>query len=61
MKFLLTVLGVVLVFEGLPWFLSPRGVRRMLEQMAKTTDHDLRLFGLVSMLVGLGLVYLATR
>jgi uncharacterized protein YjeT (DUF2065 family) len=59
MKFLLGVFGVVLIFEGLPWFLSPVRVRAVLEQLARTSDGLLRFFGLLCMLAGLLLVYLS--
>jgi uncharacterized protein YjeT (DUF2065 family) len=58
MDFLLTVLGLVLVLEGMPWFLSPVGVKRLLRTIAATPDSSLRAVGLVFMLAGLLLVYL---
>jgi uncharacterized protein len=59
MSFLLAVLGVLLIFEGLPWFISPIRVRLILKQLARLTDDTLRVFGLLSMLSGLLLVYLS--
>ena len=56
--FLLVVLGVVMVVEGIPWFLSPGGYKRMLLQLLPVPDRILRLFGLGCMLGGLLLVYL---
>lgn len=58
MDFLLTVLGLVLVLEGMPWFLSPVRVKRLLRTIAATPDSSLRAVGLVFMLAGLWLVYL---
>jgi len=55
---LIVVLGVVLIVEGLPWFLSPRGTKRMLSDLSKLNDNALRLVGLVFMLGGLLLVFL---
>lgn len=57
--FLLVVLGVVMVVEGIPWFLSPSGYKRMLLELLPMKDLPLRLFGLSCMLGGLLLVYLA--
>jgi uncharacterized protein YjeT (DUF2065 family) len=54
---LIVVLGVVLVVEGLPWFLSPRGTKRMLSELSQLNDNALRVVGLVFMLAGLFLVY----
>jgi len=61
MKFLLTVLGVMLVFEGMPWFLSPPGVRSLLARMILLPDAVLRRIGLALMGAGLLLVYLAAK
>ncbi|PLX85115.1 MAG: DUF2065 domain-containing protein [Desulfuromonas sp.] len=58
MEFFLTVIGVVMIVEGVPWFLSPRGVKRLLLQAATTPEYVLRFLGLSLMLAGLFLVYL---
>jgi hypothetical protein len=55
---LVVVLGVVLIVEGVPWFLSPRGTKRMLSELLRMNDHSLRGIGLFFMLIGLLLVYL---
>jgi len=59
MGFLLTLFGVVLILEGMPWFLSPEGVRRLLQQVVSLPDRVLRFGGLAAMLTGLLIVYLA--
>ncbi|OEU74734.1 MAG: hypothetical protein BA874_12730 [Desulfuromonadales bacterium C00003068] len=59
MKFFLCVVGVVLIVEGVPWFLSPQGFKRMLLQMLPIPERVLRMMGLVLMLSGLATVYLA--
>lgn len=59
MELLLTVVGLLLVIEGIPWFLSPRRFKALLAAVAETGDVFLRLAGLVAMLLGLLLVYLA--
>jgi uncharacterized protein len=56
--FLLSVLGVVMIVEGIPWFLSPIGYKRLLLQLLPVNDLALRLLGLSCMLGGLLLVYL---
>lgn len=58
MKFLLVVFGVVLVFEGLPWFLSPGSAKQVLRQLLALDDRTLRGLGMGLMAVGLVLVYL---
>lgn len=59
MELLLTVVGLLLVIEGIPWFLSPRRFKALLVSIAEASDVFLRLIGLGAMLLGLLLVYLA--
>lgn len=54
--FLLGV-GLVFIFEGLSPFLIPGLWRRAMQQMLMQNDRALRIFGLVSMLIGLGIMY----
>jgi hypothetical protein len=56
--FLVVVLGVVMIVEGIPWFLAPGGYKRLLLQLLPMRDGVLRLIGLTFMLSGLLLVYL---
>lgn len=58
MEFVIVVLGVVMIVEGIPWFLSPGGYKRLLLQVLPLGDAMLRAFGLVMMLSGLLIVYL---
>ncbi|MCK4536373.1 MAG: DUF2065 domain-containing protein [Desulfuromonadales bacterium] len=59
MEFLIVVAGVVLIFEGLPWFLSPGSAKQVLRQLLALDDRTLRGIGLALMAAGLTLVYLA--
>ncbi len=54
----LTALALLLVLEGILPFASPRVLRQVLVQAAQLDDHTLRAAGLVSMLLGLALLYL---
>lgn len=58
MELLLLSIGLVFVLEGLTPFLLPRLWRRAMQQMVVQSDHYIRMFGLVSMLIGLLLLYL---
>ncbi|RME37919.1 MAG: DUF2065 domain-containing protein [Deltaproteobacteria bacterium] len=58
MELLFIGLGLVLVFEGIPWFASPAAMRRFVLQLAGLPDASLRLAGLCSMLAGLGVIWL---
>ena len=51
-------LALVLVIEGIWPFLNPEGIRRVWRIMAEQDEGSLRLAGLISMLLGLGLLYL---
>jgi len=57
MKYFMSALGLALVLEGIPYFLFPGGLKRVLATMQEFPEHLLRLFGLVVMLVGLGILY----
>ena len=57
MKFFLSVLGMVLVIEGLPYFASPERVKTYLMKLMEIPAATLRVLGFVSMMVGLLLVY----
>ncbi|TRO83717.1 DUF2065 domain-containing protein [Desulfuromonas acetexigens] len=58
MEFLLSLLGVWMIIEGIPWFLSPGGMKNALRQMLSLPDKSLRLMGAVLMFAGLLTVYL---
>jgi len=55
---IVVILGVILIIEGMPWFLSPRGTKRMLSELSQLNDQALRGIGLFFMFAGLLLVYL---
>ncbi len=59
MEFLLCVFGVLLVFEGTPWFLSPQGMKKVLRQLTALPEGSLRMMGFCLMMTGLLLVFLA--
>lgn len=49
--------ALVLVIEGMMPFLNPRGMKQMMQTMASMDDKTLRIFGFVSMVLGLVLLY----
>ena len=55
---LLAALCLVLVIEGIMPFLAPSGWRNMMLALAQTDDKNIRILGLVSMLLGAGLLFL---
>lgn len=55
---LLVALALVFVIEGLMPFVAPEVVRRMMLDVAQQPNGRLRIAGLLSMLGGVGLLYL---
>lgn len=56
---LFAALALVLVFEGILFFLNPRGLKRVLTWVLDCKERELRIAGLLSMLVGLAILFLA--
>lgn len=54
----LIALGLVLVLEGLLPTLAPKAWKKMVSDMAERSDGQLRVVGLVLMVLGLGWVFL---
>ena len=52
-----TALALVLVIEGLLPFISPHGYRKAVIQLAQLPLKNIRLVGLVSMLIGILILY----
>jgi uncharacterized protein YjeT (DUF2065 family) len=59
MEDLITVLGMVLILEGLPYFAFPGTFKTWIRLMLEMPDSRLRGYGLLSMILGLFLIYLA--
>jgi uncharacterized protein len=57
MKYFLCVLGMVFIFEGLPYFIFPETLKIYLLKMTKMPDSSLRFLGISLMIVGLVLLY----
>lgn len=54
---LLTAVALVLVLEGLPYFVSPAAMRRALAYLFTLPDAVLRGMGLTLMVLGVGLLF----
>ena len=59
MEYFLTVLGMVLIVEGLPYFTFPEKMKSIMEKIPQMPTHWLRVFGISSIAIGLLLIYLA--
>ncbi len=51
-------LALLLVIEGIMPFVSPKGLRETLLTMASLSDRTMRIGGLISMVLGVLLLYL---
>lgn len=49
---------LMLVFEGMLPFLAPSRWRSLVSKLAETDDSSMRLAGFISMMLGVGLLYL---
>jgi len=61
MKLAVTVLGLLLIVEGLPYFAFPERMQALMREIQEMPPRQLRAVGLVCILVGLGLCYLVQR
>ena len=61
MKLLITLIGLVLVIEGLPYVASPAAMQRWLKQLTEISPDQLRIMGIIAMAIGFFLCYLGQR
>jgi hypothetical protein len=61
MKLLITLIGLVLVLEGLPYVVAAEPMQRWLRQIVAMPPRQLRRVGLIAMAVGFLLCYLAQK
>lgn len=61
MSFFLCVMGMVMIVEGIPYFVFPDRVKPWLQKIIETPDGSLRRIGLGVMAAGLLLVYFGRR
>lgn len=59
MSYFLSVLGLVLIIEGLPYFAFPEKFKKMIRKLPDVPDNVLRLFGFITMSVGLLCIYIS--
>ena len=58
MGLFLSALGLMMIFEGIPYFSAPSQVKVFAEKIGKVPDKILRILGLALMLAGLIIIYL---
>ena len=58
MSFFLSALGLMMVFEGIPYFCFPKKVKTFAEKLPEIPDSTLRVVGFFLMMMGLLVVYI---
>ncbi len=61
MKTLITLIGLVLILEGLPYVASPEAMQRWLKQLSEMPPENLRVIGVIAMTAGFLLCFIARR
>ncbi|RWX50947.1 hypothetical protein VU00_10023 [Candidatus Electrothrix marina] len=61
MKTFITLIGLVLIFEGLPYVVSPEAMQHWLKQLISMPPNSLRSTGVVAMAIGFFLCYIGQR
>jgi hypothetical protein len=61
MKYFISVLGMVFIIEGLPYFTYPDRIKSYLRKLTVLPDTTLRALGGAAVLLGLVLLYLGTN
>lgn len=59
MDFFLSVIGMVMIIEGIPYFASPDRMKTVMKIVQAQPDNTLRIFGAILMGLGLMLVFVA--
>ena len=58
MSLFLSALGLMMIFEGVPYFCTPSQVKIFAQKIGEVPDQVLRIIGFALMLAGLTIVYL---
>lgn len=61
MEDFITLLGLILVLEGLPYFAFPEFFKTWIARVLETPESRLRIYGMISIASGLFLIYLARQ
>ena len=61
MKLLISLIGLILVLEGLPYAAFPEAMQQWLKQMIGMPPKVLRIFGGIAIGIGLFLCYVAQK
>ena len=59
MKLFITLIGLILVLEGLPYVASPEAMQKWLRQLTEMEPAQLRMMGMIAMIAGFAILLLA--
>ena len=57
MGLFISALGLMMIFEGIPYFCAPSQVKIFAQKICEVPDQVLRVIGFALMLLGLAVVY----
>ena len=57
MKLFFLLIGLVLIIEGLPYFAFPHKMKTWMKRIQEIPDNQLRIMGLIAMVLGWIMVY----
>ena len=61
MEYFLCVIGLMMIFEGLPYFAFPERMKQFMHFVLDQDDTTLRVMGAIAVVVGLIVVVVARR
>lgn len=61
MSLFLSAIGLMMIFEGIPYFCFPAQVKDFARKLPELQDNTLRTIGFLLMLLGLLVVYIGKR
>ncbi len=61
LKYFLSVIAMVFIVEGIPYFLSPGGIKKWVAVLQDLPESYIRLIGLVFMITGVAILFAALR
>ena len=59
-KYILSVIGLIMIIEGLPYLLFPSRMKGMVKYLLQSDDRLLRVIGVALTALGIGLLLLVT-
>jgi uncharacterized protein YjeT (DUF2065 family) len=61
MKLFVLLVGMVLIFEGIPYVAAPESMQAWLKKLSETRPEQLRIMGLIAMASGILICWIIQR